>query len=58
MSRMIGFGKRFDIDEMMKGKESTTQKEEWLQEGKTKVMALEEEIDNALAKAEKLLPEE
>lgn len=58
MSWMIGFGKRFDADEMMKGKELSAQKKEWLQEEKTKVIALKEEIDNALVKAEKLFPEE
>jgi len=55
---MVGFGKGFDADEMMKGKELTAQKKELLQEEKIKVLALEEEINNTLAKAEKLLPKE
>lgn len=58
MNWMVGFGKRFDADEMMKGKELTNEKKEWLQEEKIKVLALEEEIDNALSKAEKLIPVE
>ncbi len=55
---MVGFGQRFDTDEIMKGKELTKQKKEWLQEEKTKIIALEEEIDGALANAEKLLSKE
>jgi len=54
---MIGFGKRFDADEMMKGKELTVQKKAWLQQEKTKVIALDKEIDGSLAKSQKLLDE-
>lgn len=58
MNWMVGFGERFDADEMMKGKELTAQKKEWLQEEKIKVIALEEEIDGSLKKAAAALLEE
>lgn len=55
MNWMVGFGERFDADEMMKGKELTTQKKEWLLEEKIKVVALEEEIDSTMEKSKNLL---
>ncbi|MGI9549913.1 MAG: hypothetical protein ACR2MT_01835 [Aurantibacter sp.] len=54
---MIGFGKRFDADEMMKGKKLTAQKKEWLQEEKTKILVLDKEINNSIDEAKTLLPE-
>lgn len=52
---MIGFGKRFDADEMMKGKELTPQKQEWLKEEKVKVIALGKEIDSVMQKTSMLI---
>ncbi len=55
MSWMEGFGKRFDAEEMMKGKELTTEKLKWLSEEEKKVKALQKEINSSMKKAEKLL---
>ena len=51
---MIGFGKRFDADEMMKGKELTVQKKEWLKQEKTKVATVDKKIDASIERASKL----
>jgi hypothetical protein len=52
---MEGFGKRFDAEEMMKGKELTAEKLKWLSEEEKKVKALQKEINSSMKKAEKLL---
>jgi len=52
---MIGFGERFDADEMMKGKELTPQKQEWLKEEQVKILALGKEIDGVMKKSSLLL---
>lgn len=52
---MIGFGERFDADEMMKGKELTPQKQEWLKEEQIKILALGKEIDRVMKKTGLLL---
>lgn len=55
MDWMMGFGDRFDSDEILNGKELTAQKQEWLNEEEIKVKALREQINTSLEKAEKLL---
>ncbi|SHI37598.1 hypothetical protein [Pseudozobellia thermophila] len=55
MDWMHAFGKRFDADEMMKGKELSEQKQKWLLEEERNVELLREEIDSGIARAEKVL---
>lgn len=55
MEWMSGFGKRFDSDEMHKGKPLTEQKQMWLVEEDKKIALLKKEIDLSLAQAEKVL---
>ena len=55
MDWMMGFGDRFDSDEILHGKELTDQKKEWLNEEEVKVNALKEQINQSIEKAEKLL---
>jgi len=55
MDWMMGFGDRFDSDEILNGKELTAQKLEWLDEEQEKVNALKEEINSSIERAEKLL---
>ncbi len=55
MDWMMGFGNRFDSDEILNGKALSPQKEEWLNEEEEKVKALKEQINTSIAKAEKLL---
>lgn len=55
MGWMMGFGDRFDSDEILNGKELTAQKLEWLDEEQEKVNALKEEINSSIERAEKLL---
>jgi len=57
MDWMKGFGDRFDSDEILNGKELTSQKQLWLNEEEEKVKALREEINNSIANAEDLLKE-
>lgn len=57
MDWMMGFGERFDSDEILNGKELTAQKLEWLNEEEEKVKALREEINTSIARAEELLQE-
>ena len=52
---MVGFGQRFDADEMMKGKKLSAEKKAWLQEEKTKILAVDREIEKSIKKAEALL---
>ena len=55
MDWMMGFGNRFDSDEILNGKELSEQKKEWLDEEEIKVNQLKEEINTSLKKAESLL---
>ncbi|MEO9512404.1 MAG: hypothetical protein ABJN84_02790 [Flavobacteriaceae bacterium] len=55
---MEGFGKRFDADEMMKGKQLTDQKKVWLNEEEVKVKALRDQINSSIERAETLLAKE
>jgi len=55
MDWMMGFGNRFDSDEILNGKVLTPQKKEWLNEEEEKVNALKEEINTSIDKAEALL---
>ena len=54
---MKGFGERFDHEEIMNGKELTAEKKEWLLEEEVKVNELKEQINNSIAKAERMLAE-
>lgn len=55
MDWMMGFGDRFDSDEILNGKELTAQKLEWLNEEEEKVKQVKEQINSSIAKAESLL---
>ncbi|MFC4095499.1 hypothetical protein [Euzebyella saccharophila] len=55
MSWMANFGKRFEADEMMKGKELTEKKKRWLLEEEKKVALLKEEIELSISQAERVL---
>ena len=55
MDWMRGFGDRFDSDEILRGKELTPQKEEWLLEEEVKVKALRDQINGSIERAEQLL---
>lgn len=55
MDWMMGFGNRFDSDEILNGKELSEQKKEWLDEEEIKVNQLKEVINTSLKKAESLL---
>ena len=55
MDWMMGFGDRFDSDEILNGKALSAQKQEWLNEEQEKVEALREQINTSLEKAETLL---
>ncbi len=57
MDWMKGFGKRFDHEEIMNGKELTAEKKEWLLEEEVKVNELKEQINNSIANAERILAE-
>lgn len=57
MDWMMGFGDRFDSEEILNGKELTPQKQEWLNEEEKKVEALKEQINSSIARAEELLEE-
>ncbi len=57
MDWMMGFGDRFDSDEILNGKELTAQKKEWLNEEEEKVEALREQINSSIKRAEELLKE-
>jgi len=58
MDWMMGFGDRFDSEEILNGKELTLQKQEWLNEEEDKVKALKEQINSSIARAEELLEED
>jgi hypothetical protein len=55
MDWMQGIGKRFDADEIMKGKALTEEKQKWLDEEEEKVNAVKEKINSSIANAEALL---
>lgn len=55
MDWMMGFGNRFDSDEILNGKELTSEKKEWLNEEEEKVNALKEQINMSIEKAQLLL---
>lgn len=58
MDWMQGFGNRFDSDEILKGKELTAEKQQWLNEEEEKVNALKEQIKTSIEQAETLLGKE
>lgn len=58
MDWMMGFGDRFDSDEILDGKELTEEKQKWLDEEEVKVNALKEQINSSIKKAETLLGKE
>ncbi|MGI9549914.1 MAG: hypothetical protein ACR2MT_01840 [Aurantibacter sp.] len=55
MDWMKGFGDRFDSDEILNGKELSEEKKKWLDEEEEKVIALKNQINESIEKAEKLL---
>lgn len=55
MDWMMGFGERFDSEEILNGKELTPQKQEWLNEEEEKVKRLKEQIYSSIENAEALL---
>jgi len=55
MDWMQGIGKRFDADEIMKGKALTDEKQLWLNEEEEKVKAVKQKINSSIAGAEALL---
>jgi hypothetical protein len=55
MDWMQGIGKRFDADEIMKGKALTEEKQKWLDEEEEKVNEVKEKINSSIANAEALL---
>ncbi len=52
---MKGFGDRFDHDEIMKGKELSPEKQEWLREEEVKVKAMADKVNRSIAQAKALL---
>ncbi|MFT4831157.1 MAG: hypothetical protein ACI815_000800 [Psychroserpens sp.] len=58
MDWMKELGDRFDYEEILKGKELTEQKQEWLNEEEEKVKVLKEKINGSIERAEKLLGKE
>ncbi|MEM8764740.1 MAG: hypothetical protein AAGD88_13055 [Bacteroidota bacterium] len=58
MQWMMGFGDRFDSEEILEGKPLTDQKKAWLAEEEVKVKQLKETINQNIEKAEMLLEEE
>ena len=55
MDWMQDFGKRFDPDEIMKGKELSEEKQKWLDEEETKVNEVKEKMNSSITNAENLL---
>ena len=55
MDWMNGFGERFDHAEIMKGKELSPQKQEWLLEEEVKVKVMAEKVNSSIANAKALL---
>ncbi|MEO9891475.1 hypothetical protein [Aurantibacter sp.] len=52
---MENFGKLFDVDEMMKGKKLTAQKQEWLNDAMATIKTLDKDVDSSFTKVEALL---
>lgn len=57
MDWMMGFGNRFDSDEILEGKELSSEKQVWLNEEEEKVKEVAKKINTSIAKAEVLLKE-
>ncbi len=55
MDWMQGIGNRFDVDEIMKGKVLSEEKQKWLDEEEEKVNTVKEKINSSIANAEALL---
>lgn len=55
MDWMQGIGKRFDADEIMKGKALSEEKQKWLDEEEEKVNVVKEKINSSIANAKTLL---
>lgn len=55
MDWMKGFGERFNSDEILKGKELTPEKQQWLNEEEKKVKAMRDQVNASIENAEKLL---
>jgi hypothetical protein len=55
MDWMKGFGERFDHDEIMKGKELSPEKQEWLKEEEVKVKDMADKVTGSIARARALL---
>ena len=55
MDWMQDFGDRFDSDEILEGKELSTEKQKWLDEEEEKVKKVKEQINSSIARAEDLL---
>ena len=55
MDWMQGFGNRFDLEEIMKGKELSEEKEQWLKEEEVKVKKVKEDINSSIERAEEIL---
>ena len=55
MDWMVGFGDRFDTDEIMKGKALTDEKQKWLDEEEVKIKELQNQINRSIKNAEALL---
>ncbi|MGJ8737050.1 hypothetical protein D9V96_005885 [Zobellia laminariae] len=55
MTWMESFGKRFDADEMLKGKQLNPQKQDWILEEEINVEELDEEINLSIEQAEAVL---
>ena len=57
MQWMMGFGDRFDSEEILEGKPLTNQKKAWLDEEEVKVQEVKKRINSSIEKAEALLGE-
>ncbi|MEJ2584209.1 MAG: hypothetical protein P8Z38_03945 [Robiginitalea sp.] len=57
MDWMKGFGDRFNHDEIMKGKELTPEKQEWLKEEEIKVRDMADKVTRSIEQAKALLKE-
>ena len=55
MDWMRGFGERFDHEEVMKGKELSPEKKEWLVEEEAKVNAMRDQVFESIEKARTVL---
>lgn len=55
MDWMKGFGDRFDHEEIMKGKELSAEKQEWLKEEEVKVKEMADKVNGSIARAKALL---